>query len=335
MKVLRSLAAVTLVFAVLFTVFFGRYKIVESGVNTDRTEYKGVLTLWQIDSFEGGSGSRKQFLLKAARGFERKNSGVLIMVINQTADGAKACFDKGEYPDLISFGCGVDVSKYTKITPTKKVLGGLIGNDCYATAWCKGGYVLIFNKDLVDENSLNGSEIDELLVSQGEFIQPLAALCFENITAKSIETLKPFDAYVKFTSGKVKYFLGTQRDIVRLNNRGMEYNALPLEKFCDLYQYISVTSTDALKNYYANLFVEYLVSDEVQKHLNDISMFSPFINVDYDSDALNKMQNAKTSVTISAFTNKAQLEEIKRLSALYIGGEKSMLNKIKNMCVIS
>ena len=334
MKVLRSLAAITLIFAVVFTLFFGRYKIVEGGVNTERAEYKGVLTLWQIDSFEGGTGSRKQFLLKAARGFEKENSGVLVMVINQTVDGAKACFDKGEYPDLISFGCGVDVSSYTKITPTKKVLGGLIGSDCYATAWCKGGYVLIFNNALVDENSINGSEFDGLLVSQGEFTQPLAALCFENIIANNIETLKPFDAYVKFTSGKVKCFLGTQRDIVRLNNRGMEYTARPLEKFCDLYQYISVTSTDALKNYYANLFVEYLVSDKVQKSLNDISMFSPFTSVNFDNDALNKMQNAKTSVTISAFNSREQLEEIKRLSALYLGGEKSTLNKIKNMCVM-
>ena len=39
-------------------------------------EYQGVLTLWNVDTFEGGSGARSGWLEKKAIAFEKQNKGI-------------------------------------------------------------------------------------------------------------------------------------------------------------------------------------------------------------------------------------------------------------------
>ena len=332
MKIIRIIAAVLISVSVAFTAFYGRYKIAESTIDKSPAQYKGVITVWQIDGFEGGTGSRKQFLLKAARSFERKHDGVLVMVINQTVDGAQDAINSGNIPDLISFGCGGEISGFGEISPTRQSKGGLVGDKCFATAWCRGGYVLIVNPALVSETE-KISEIDELLVSQGEFTQPLAALALEGIIAKNIEVKAPMDAYVKFTAGKTPYFLATQRDLVRLKNRGFEHNAYPLTAYNDLYQYISVTSTDQIKRFYAQEFIEHLLSDKIQNTLSEIGMYSEFFSAEYDDEKFTAMQRVKDFRTVSAFTPAAKLKEMQEFSIAAAKGDNDALNKIKNMLV--
>ena len=71
MKIFRFIISIIIVLSFVFTVFIGRHKIQEQSKITNPAEYKGIISLWQIDGFEGGSGSRKQFLLKVARDFEK------------------------------------------------------------------------------------------------------------------------------------------------------------------------------------------------------------------------------------------------------------------------
>ena len=332
MKIIRLITAVLLSASIAFTAFYGRYKIAESTIDKSPTEYKGVITVWQIDTFEGGTGSRKQFLLKAARSFERKNDGVLVMVVNQTVEGARDALQAGNVPDLISFGCGADISGFGEISPARKVKGGLVGDKCFATAWCRGGYVLIENPSLV-EKAEKIIHFDELLVSQAEFTQPLTALVLEGITANKVEVKPPMDAYVKFTAGKTPYFLATQRDLVRLKNRGFEVNAYPLTAYNDLYQYISVTATDQIKRFYAQEFTEHLLSDAVQGTLNEIAMFSEFVKVKYDDEKFIDVQSVANFSTISAFTPSEKLKELQEISLLAVSGSADALNKIKNILV--
>lgn len=328
MKYLRFFLATILSFSVLFTIFYGRYKINDDGVDNTPVEYKGILTLWHVDSFEGGTGSRKQFLLKSARGYEKKREGILVMVISHTVESVKENVNNGVYPDMISYGVGIDINVFSELNVSRTVKGGKVGSKTYATAWCRGGYVLISNPKLVLEEHI---VIDKLIVSQGEYTEPLTAFSLSGYVANETEVLRPMDAYVKFTGGKTPYLLGTQRDLSRLNARGMEYNATPLESYNDLYQYISITSSDQVKRYYAEEFIEYLVSDEVQKKLNGINMFSAFIQAEYDVAALKDMQSAKNLSTISAFTSPAILKELQQDSIKASLGDKDAINKIKKV----
>lgn len=324
MKVLRMLCSLILVLCVTFTVLVGAKKIDSSGVSADRVEYKGVLSLWQVDSFEGGAGSRKQFLLKAARTFERKNQGVLVMVSQMTEEGVKEKLDSGETPDLISFGPGVQIRSMLELSAEKRVKGGVVGNKLFAAAWCRGGYVLI-------ENPAYTKGEDCVIVSQQKYTQPLLTLLYGDLRIKEVEILPPMDAYVKFVSGKAKYLLGTQRDVVRLENRGFSYKYKVLDGYNDLYQYVAVTSPDSIKSYYAKEFVEHLVSDDVQTSLSEIKMLSPYLNVNNGIEALDLMQKTNCKYTVSAFTSCAQLDQLKNLSLAALRGDEGSLNKIKNI----
>ena len=334
MKFYRFISGALIIFCCAFTFFYGRYKIAQGGLDTSPKNYKGIITIWQIDSFEGGVGSRKQFLLKVARDFEKQHTGVLVMVVNQTIYGVLSAYENGDLPDIISFGTGTEVRGNCQLNIDKTILGGMVGDKCYATAWCRGGYVLIINPNLTLKEEKNNKRIEKLLVSQGEYTQPLTAFLLEGYTANEIEILEPMDAYIKFTSGKVSHFLATQRDVSRLLNRGMIFDAIALENYNDLYQYISVTSEDCDKRFYSQKFVEFLISDKVQKSLTSIGMYSPFITTSYDTIYHQQLQNTKVKLTVSAFTSGEILKEMQRLSSLAVKGDEKALNNIKNMCVM-
>lgn len=68
--------------------------------------YKGVLTLWQVDGFEGGSGSRSAFLNGRAIEFEKSHPGVLVSVQTYTCEQVRQKLLDGDRFDLISFPVG-------------------------------------------------------------------------------------------------------------------------------------------------------------------------------------------------------------------------------------
>ena len=331
MKIIRIISAFFLVFAITFTWIYGRHKISAENSVTKSEEYQGVITLWQIDSFEGGVGSRKQFLLKIAREFEKKNNGVLVMVVNMTKEGAEENFKNGIYPDMISYGNGVQVERVSELKKTVVINSGLVGDKLYATAWCRGGYVLISNNERFEFNE--DSVIDNLTVSQAKYTQPLIALLMENIKVNNVEILSPMDAYVKFVSGKTEFLLGTQRDINRLNIRGMNVKSILLASYNDLYQYISVTTENQMKRFYSEEFINFLLSKNSQDKLAEIGMMSCFYNVKYDNEHLSNMQKLNNFMKVSAFIPEQKLKEMHELAPLALKGDEQAKIKIKNMLV--
>ncbi len=318
-----------IIFSILFTLFFGRFKITQSHSFGSAESYKGILTLWQVDSFEGGTGSRKQFLLKVARAFERQNEGVLVMVLEHTPQSVKESLLDSS-PDLISFGIGTEIGAFSQINAKAFSQGGMVGQKSCALPWCRGGYTLIANPKLVSEI---GNNLESLLVSQGEYTQPLVALYMEGISASTIEIKSPMDAYVQFVAGKTPYFLGTQRDINRLERRGVEVITRPLTKYNDLYQYVALTSSDSLKASYAEQFIETLLSPSIQQTLSEIGMMSEYEKVSFANSHLSNMQNLSGFSTVSAFVAPQSLKEMQENSLLLMGGKKELENKIKNMLV--
>ena len=122
MKIFRLFCGVSLIFCLIFTCFFGVQGISKQVELSKPVEYKGVIKIWQIDAFEGGKGSRKQFLLSVARGFEKENLGVLIMVISHTVESAEQSLLAGEVPDIISFGLGVEVGQSVELKTKNSLL---------------------------------------------------------------------------------------------------------------------------------------------------------------------------------------------------------------------
>ncbi len=287
----------------------------ENFVTAEQKNYKAILTIWQIDTFEGGVGSRTSFLKKVANKFTKSHSGILFLVTSHTVESARLSIKNNEYPDVISFGgCGLELADnlYALSSKTDYTVGQVNGKQ-YITPWCKGGYFLI------KKGSKTASKI---IVGEGEYNLSQVALCLEDINAKTIVVKSPKEAYSLFLDSKDCYFLGTQRDIVRLENRNEEFVATALNNFNDLYQHIAVTSNDEQKRQYAKTFIEYLLSKEVQKTLTDIKMLSVIdCNLYGDSQNYGSLEKSKITHTTSPFLTEEEFLTIKRTAQAVLNGK--------------
>ena len=333
MKFIRISLGVLLSICVLTTTFYGYKHINYVNPEFQKVEYKGLVILWHVDTFEGGKGSRRQFLLDYSRKFESKNKGLKIMVINHSLTSLEQAFSSGEKPDIISFGQGVNVNGLISLDIKTEQLGGVVNDKTYAIPWCRGGYNLIVKSS--SKIDLFDTSFNKLIVSQTEYSCPLTALALENVTATEVMVKQPLDAYVDFVTYNDLVLLGTQRDVIRLENRGVEVMVKPLTSYNDLYQYVGITCSDKTKLDISKEFVNYLLSASVQKSLDKIGMLSATERVDYQNQHLVSMQNQGGFSTISVFSSKANIKQMQNLGLQGVKGQKDATNKLKNLLSLS
>ena len=90
-----------------------------------------------------------------------------------------------------------------------------------------------------------------LIVSQGENTMPVIALKLSGVTAENVSYYPPTEAYVKFLGEQNAVLAGTQRDLRRLEKRGIAFTAKPLHGYSDIVQYLSITAKSDEKYKYA------------------------------------------------------------------------------------
>ena len=262
-----------------------------------------MLDVWQIDSFEGGRGSRTAYLQNVADDFS-KETGYFLNVKALSADSARLNLSNGYVPDLISYGAGIyGIESYIR------------GDTPYFT-WCKGGYCL-----LTLESNSNFSDISEkntvINIGTDNLSGAAAMLC----GLSSALTDKPTGAYVKLINGSYKYLLGTQRDIYRLKTRGVSFSVKPLTEFNDLYQNISVTTTDGLRASAARKFIEFLL--EKSEGITKLGLMYEGLNL-YDDES-SVMEGLTYDYKLIAPVSEAIRNEL--VSAIANNDE----NKLKNL----
>lgn len=202
-----------------------------------------VLRIWQVDGFEGGKGSRADYLQQAGNEFSKENN-CYIRVTSLSSEAVRLNLQHGNVPDIISYPAG--------IWGLESFISG------YKT-WCQGGYcVLTLNGDFSDVNKSN------TILNSGKenFVKACALFCGLSGCAED----KPTGAYVKLINNEYKYLLGTQRDIFRLKTRGVAFAVKPITEYNDLYQNISVISSSPAKSQ-AQKYIDYLLtkSGEITK----------------------------------------------------------------------
>lgn len=293
MKKFLAPACFLLSFAIIFLTLFNVFKKPD-----DEDRFKGILRLWNIDSFEGGKGSRSAFLNKAAREYEKKHDGVYIMINTVSADGFSYAAEAGNIPDMLSFSAGVDVSGYAMKLAGFSFVGGEINGSCYAYPWCKGGY-LIYS---IGED-FSSVTYENTVISSGGSNLPLTVAALSGMKG-SFTVKNSTAAYVEFLNGKYKYMIGTQRDFFRFQTREISVHAKPLDSYNDLYQYISILNEN--EDIYAICldFIKFLTSESIQKQLKDIGMASENYYIYSGEEILSDMERIKPSYTLSAFYRK-------------------------------
>lgn len=286
-----------LIAAVIFSVaFFPQPKAAEA-------EAKRIVRVWNVDTFEGGKGSRTAFLKRTARLLEKRHPNLYFMVSSYTAEGANAAYLKGERPDLLSFGVGLSAFAEASLALPYSHGGGTLSGDCLAYPWCRGEYSLYSLSD-------NFEETGATVVSCGGSNLPQVSAALAGIQGEEVESLS---AYVRFLNGEFRYLLGTQRDACRFASRGVQVYAKPLPDYCDLYQYISVLSSEKWDD--CLLFINELLSNETQGSLPQIGMSSAI--------------DEQTGFTVSVFSDDAALASLQETARS--GGLKNPEKFLKNI----
>lgn len=296
-KFLTVLTAVVTLAVVIACPFFLKKK---SALSEGKT---AVVTLWHVDSFEGGKGSRCTFLRNAASAFSKKNKYVTFLVTNYTLQGLKTALSDGNLPDLISFGgCSLDVGNLAKKIDFNVLDGGeLSKNKRYAVSYLKGGYFKIEK----------GSNSQTVILSKSDFTSPEIACLLSGVKGESFEVLPSQKACNAFIIKKDAVMIGTQRDVIRLRNNNQEIKVTPLSDYCDLFQYVSLTSKNDKSEYYARQFINYLLSDEVQQKVTTLNMYSVnktglYTGDEYFSDG----EKQKPTYTFSPYASQGEYEKL-------------------------
>lgn len=263
-----------------------------------KAEDEAMLCVWQIDNFEGGKGSRADFLKNAANGFSEGNR-CFVTVLSLSAEAARLSLSEGNVPDVISYGAG--------IYGIETFISG------YKT-WCRGGYCLLstdINADFSDINPQN------TVVNEGkDNLSSAAALA---CGLQSAVKEKATGAYVKLINGDYKYLLGTQRDIYRLKTRGVPFIVKPITEFNDLYQNISVTA-ESKHVKAANAYIDYLMS--VTDGVTKLGLLAE--GAVYD-DEMRDMQNLSFDCKLVA---PVSFETRKQIENIISGGDINMLKNL-------
>ena len=271
MKKFLSVAKWIMVALVIALGVFLPVRQTASGVNV-----KTVLSFWQIDCFEGGTGSRASFIKSVAVDFEKKEN-CLVTVLSMTKNDAMEKLKSGVVPDVISYssGLGEVAGLITPIDRSPYSSGGDVLGKQLAVAWAMGGYVKISKKNTIS---------DKIIISKGDSTAPEIACYFSDIPIDNAEFCSPQTAAEKFKRSDYGVLIGTQRDLYRFKRSLENFDITPLSGFTDLIQYASVTSKEESKLALSKSFVKYLTSDG-QKNVNNIGLLSVADRFNSSTDA--------------------------------------------------
>lgn len=326
MKKAIALTVVSILIIVLSPLYF--YKILTAKQQEKSASYGTVIKLWHIDNFEGGRGSRADFLAARAAEFEKKNSGIYILITVHTKESAALCFESGIYPDAISYGTGFSDAAETAYPMTSlEFAAAKISGKTYAYPWCYGGYGIFSLKGEIDRSNIKGKIV--LNRAGGA-----AAAALEGINIENFVIDDGTCAYVDFLNGKYDYLIGTQRDIARFETRGVQVYFSPFDSFSDLFQYITIMTNDSAKSTIARAYINHLLSANSQKKLTAIYMLSHTHSI-YDSQSphLFELEKVRPKTTLPAFTASKYLQEFYESAILAVKGNEQSLNILKNFAV--
>lgn len=258
-----------------------------------------ALTVWQIDSFEGGKGSRAEFLQSIGNDFSKKEN-CYINVVSLSAEAARLNLSNGNVPDVISYGAG---------------MYGIENYVSNFSVWCRGGYCLL---TLDSSSDFSDVTSENTVINSGKDNFSGVAALFCGVQSGKFESST--SAYVKLINGEYKYLLGSQRDIFRLKTRNVAFSIKPITAFNDLYQNISIT-TKCTDNQTAQKYIDYLLSKN--NELNKIGMFGDGAKL-YD-DEMSACENLTFEYRIMYPINEAMKSNIEKAVTL---GDINMIKEL-------
>ena len=252
-----------------------------------------VISIWHVETFEGGKKPRIDFLKSVAKEIESKHDDLLFMIKSVKPENLASELEVNS-PDIISFGYGVGkivLPFLTNFTTTfnardELVSSGMFNNKLFAVPYMVGGYSL-FNHTANATNFYVGSN---------SYVHP--ERIYEKMNFKPLETHTQFEAYKNFVNDKNSTLLGSTRDLFRVNNLNsigrLSAMISPVDSYTDLIQYLGVVNS----NKHTLNFIDKCLSFDCQNKLVDYALFSSLSHKLYNEGIYNDMENAILNANI-------------------------------------
>lgn len=304
-KIAKISVAVAVIALCVVTAVFVLPTLLKPKIDQNPTEnFRGVLEMWNVEAFEGGSGSRKGWITRAAAKFEKANDGLFVHVTDLTVEQLKSKLENGETADMVAFPRGVGYLVADKLISldidcdvrenfrSACVLNG----KTYCVPLYTGGYFMFARTSALKDNVLpqdclklsatrkvgkNTIDLGSLVCGQWSYGSSLTAVSMSGASgsASAAKVVGQYQAYGQFVANDIAVaLLGTQRDLFRLSQKVDQGKIEPLtvvsmNDYTDIAQFVGVTS-QSQNSAAAQKFVEYMMSTNVQQTLSHIGLFS-------------------------------------------------------------
>ena len=304
---------------------------------------KTILTIYHIETFEGGTNSRSKYLERQASLFNKRYPNCFLVVKTLTPDELALNLRKNELPDLYSFGVGVGeylAGFLEELEDNGNVRKDLINygerqEKLLAYPYILSGYCLISHENLLSglessdisnytlSTKYNNKEVKGLSIATKSLINPMLALKENNVNFNVFDLIEfdsTYGAYNNFIAKKSVSLIGTARDLARCKNREINGSLSScrytfLGEFSDLVQYISVVDSGSdAREYYAKLFANFLLSDNAQSALSKYGLFSVNGKNIYESGYMLEFENilSKDLTSVNAFISKEEINKLQQ-----------------------
>lgn len=213
----------------------------------NKSEYSGIIEIWNIDSFESGIKSKSSFLERVGESFQNQNKGVFVMVRNLTLGECQNLISSGEKPDLISCSYGVAEILKENFSEFNNQNFGIYTNYLnagknksgkqYGIAWCTGFYALISTKSKLEKAGKDVSNVKlneialsssyeykvgkktktsvSLIMGTGDYLMPKIALdAYNKARSIQIENLTKSEMILKSQYSAYSSFLANNATIL-------------------------------------------------------------------------------------------------------------------------
>lgn len=278
--------------------------------------YRGIVELWNVETFEGGVGSRESWLKARAAKFEKANEGLFVHVTSLTVEQLSSQLQVGDSFDMICFSRGAGaivkdrlaaVNADAKDVRENLLISGQVNGVQYALPVYAGVYCLFARAEMLSEDRLlanalsatytrkvgkNNVQLGPLVTGFTPYNSPLSALAMSGGKGKASvsDSVTQYGAYESFIANRTAVtLLGTQRDMYRLsqkeqNGRIEQLAFAALSGYTDLVQYVGVSAEAQDKTEACSQFASYLVGEDAQSTLVNLCMFSVLDKSFYTAD---------------------------------------------------
>ncbi len=284
--VLNILNLSALLFICLYTPIVAFKNAREYEIYSKPTIDTKIYTIWHIETFEGGSLPRVNYLKSIARKIESENDGILFYIKSINPNHLREEL-LSSTPDIISFGYGVGkivLPKLKNLDNTYSVRdellnSGMFNNKLFALPYIVSGYAIITH-GVLTQNVHAGSLYNN--------VQPILDL--NNLSLS--ETESGYEAYKDFVYNKDVTLIGSGRDVFRVDNLNAvgrtNASITPVDYYTDLIQYISLCNVDE----FTKKFVSLTLDNNNQFNLNNYHLYSAKYSKIYSSGIYSDMEDA-------------------------------------------